>query len=197
MWWISDNLPALSALDRYDRLFQNDTRAAREKFLRTVKAHYFDSTTGLLCTYVDAEATRQIQGPRGISTMYGLHFLSDVDSSLATNQYQLARRHFIRELFGVAAAREYPEGVAASGDIDSGPLILGLGPSASGFAIAAAAVMGDSATTQALLKAAVVAGLPEIRSGELVYTTMPPVGQAVILFGKTELWKALLPPAIR
>jgi hypothetical protein len=63
--------------------------------------------------------------------------------------------------------------------------MFGLGPSASGFAIAAAAVMGDEATG-ALLKAAALAGLPEMQSGELRYMTMP-VGQAVILFGKTEL----------
>jgi len=188
MWWISDNLPALSALATYDKIYRRDTGAAREKFLQHVKAHYLDASTGLLCTYVDAENVRQIQGARGISTMYGLHFLRDIDDTFATNQYHLARRHFVREIFGVAAVREFAEGTGGAGDIDSGPLFLGFGPSASGFAIAAAAVMKDAATTKSLLKASVVAGLPELRSGELAYTLMPPVGQAVILFGKTELW---------
>lgn len=188
MWWISDNLPALSALVRYDRLFQRDTSAARQKFLQHVKAHYLDANTRLLCTYVDAETVQQIQGARGISTMYGLHFLRDVDPVFATEQYQLAHRYFIREVFGVAAVREFPHEAEGFGDIDSGPLIFGFGPSASGFAIPATAVMKDTATTKALLKAAVVAGLPELRAGELAYTIMPPVGQAVILFGKTELW---------
>ena len=85
--------------------------------------------------------------------------------------------------------REFPEGAAGTADIDSGQVIFGLGPSASGFAIAAAAVMGDDATAHSLLKASVLAGLPELRNGELHYTAMPPVGQAVILFGKTELLK--------
>jgi hypothetical protein len=187
MWWISDNLPALSALARYDRIYRRDTSAARQKFLQHVKAHYLDAGTGLVCTYVDAENTRQIQGARGISTMYGLHFLRDLDVPFATEQYQLARKHFIREIFGVAAVREFAEGDGGAGDIDSGPLVFGFGPSASGFAIAATAVMKDTATTEALLKAAVLVGLPELRSGELAYTIMPPVGQAVILFGKTEL----------
>ena len=188
MWWISDNLPALSALARYDSIYRRDTRAAREKFLQHVKAHYLDAATGLLSTYVDAENIRQIQGARGISTMYGLHFLCDIDPAFATNQYQLARQHFIREIFGVAAVREFAVGSGDTGDIDSGPLVFGFGPSASGFAIAASAVMRDAATTESLLKAAVATGLPELRSGELAYTIMPPVGQAVILFGKTESW---------
>jgi hypothetical protein len=192
MWWISDNLPALSALARYDRIYRRDTSAARNKFLQHVKAHYLDARTGLLCTYVDADHVRQIQGARGISTMYGLHFLGDLDDAFATNQYHLARQHFVREIFGVAAVREFAEGTGGTGDIDSGPLVFGLGPSASGFAIAAAAAMQDKATAGALLKAAVVAGLPEFRSTELAYTLMPPVGQAVILFGKTELWSKLL-----
>jgi len=68
-------------------------------------------------------------------------------------------------------------------------LFLGIGPSASGFAIAAAAVMGDEETAESLLKSLALAGLPELRSGELRYTSMPLVGQAVILFGKTELLK--------
>ena len=50
--------------------------------------------------------------------------------------------------------------------------------------------MEDDATAKSLLKASAVAGFPELRSGELHYTAMPPVGQAVILFGKTELLKA-------
>lgn len=187
MWWISDNLPALSALARYDKLYTRDTSTSREKFLKHVKTHYMDAGTGLLCTYVDAETIQQIQGARGISTMYGLHFLRDVDAGFATEQYRRARQYFIREIFGVAAVREFPPGNGDAGDIDSGPLVYGFGPSASGFAIAATAVMQDASTAKALLKAAVVAGLPELRSGELAYTIMPPVGQAVILFGKTEL----------
>lgn len=194
MWWISDNLPALAALARYDALFQGDTKTVRQKFLRTVKQHFLDPSTGLLATYVDADALRVVQGPRGISTMYGLHFLRDVSPEFAAGQYRRARQHLVRDVVGFAAVREFPEGVKARPDIDSGQLVLGFGPSASGFAIAAAAVMGDEATAQALLKGSVLAGLPEFRSGELRYTAMPPVGQAIILFGKTELIKFQMRP---
>ena len=66
-------------------------------------------------------------------------------------------------------------------------MVLGFGPSASGFAIAAAAMMGDEETAWKLLQAAAIVGLPAWRQGELHYTVMPPVGQAVIFFGKTSL----------
>ncbi len=47
--------------------------------------------------------------------------------------------------------------------------------------------MGDRETAAQLLKASVLAGVPEWHQDELEYTMMPPVGQAVILFGKTQL----------
>lgn len=189
MWWISDNLPALAGLARYDSLFRKDTRAVRERFLRTVKQHFIDGPTGLLATYVDADRYQILQGPRGISIMYGLHFLKNVSPEFAVDQYSRARALLVRDFLGLSAAREFPPGAEGRADIDSGPVFFGLGPSASGFAIAAAAVMNDETTAVSLLKAAALAGIPKLRNGELNYTAMPPVGQAVILFGKTELMR--------
>jgi len=193
MWWISDNFPAISALSRYDRLFQRDTSEARNRFLSILKMYYLDKKTGLFCTYVNPYGHIQKQGARGISVMYGLHFLKDFDADFATSQYELAKKSFVRSLFGVTAVREFPEGSSAESDIDSGPLIFGIGPSASGFAIAAAAVNGDEATAWELLQASALVGLPEWHNGELRYNAMPTVGQAVILFGKSELLKSDVP----
>src|SRR5437667_6795026 len=119
--------------------------------------------------------------------MYGLHFLKEVDANFARQQYAAAARCFVRSALGLAAVREFPEGASGAQDIDSGPVLLGFGPSASGFAIAAAAVMGDEETAWQLLQASAIAGLPVWQRGELQYTLMPPVGQAVVLFGKTSL----------
>ena len=38
-----------------------------------------------------------------------------------------------------------------------------------------------------LLKSSALIGLPVFENSELRYNAMPPVGQAVVLFGKTEL----------
>ncbi len=191
MWWITDNFPALSALARYNRLFRSYTRTfdAHTKFLQNLKQYYLDKQTGMYCTYVNPDTHSQSQGPRGISVMYGLHFLRDFDPPFALEQYNLAKKFLIRDVLGVCAAREFPEGENAKGDIDSGPVIFGLGLSASGFGIAAAVINGDTNTAQRLLNASAMAGLPVLRDGNLHYTSMPTVGQAVVLFGKTELLK--------
>ncbi len=191
MWWITAQLSGpVRFLSRYDRIFRSDTSAAREKFLHSLKTYYLDKDTGMFCTYVNPVNHTQLQGPRGISMMYGLHFLKDFDDKFAANQYDLAKSFLVQNMLGFSAVREFPKGTSGRADVDSGPLILGTGPSASGFAIAAAAINGDEATAGQLLKASAMAGMPVLREGELEYLSIPVVGQAVILFGMTELLKS-------
>ena len=49
--------------------------------------------------------------------------------------------------------------------------------------------MKDQRTVDELLRSLSVIGLPTIEGKELRYASMPMVGQAVILFGKTAAWK--------
>jgi hypothetical protein len=193
MWWITDNFPAQAALSRYDRIFHCDTTEARNRFLTSLKANYMDKSTGLFCTFVNPNGHIQEQGARGVSVMYGLHFLKDFDPDFAASQYLLAKNCFVTSLLGLTAVREVPEGDNFQSDVASGPMILGAGPAASGFAIAAAAVNGDVATAWELLKASALVGLPRLQDGMLQYVAMPIVGQAVILFGKSELLKSDVP----
>ena len=66
---------------------------------------------------------------------------------------------------------------------------MGFGASASGFAIAATAVMDDVEAGGQLLRSLFLLGL-EVRDGDkLYYRELPEVGQAVILFGRTEILK--------
>jgi hypothetical protein len=185
MWWLTDNFVAMSALARYADAFSKDISALKDKLVKSVKDLYLDEQTGLFATYIKPADHEVLQGPRGISVMYGLQFIRDFDEKFAAAQYALAKRYFIRTGLGFGAVREFPEGQEGTGDVDSGPVLLGFGPSASGFAIAAAARMGDDEVFESLLRASRWAGMPVFEEDRLRYRTMPPVGQAVILFGKT------------
>jgi len=185
MWWLTDNFVAMSALAHYAEVFSKDITGIKEKLVESVKKHYLDEDTGLFATYVKPKGHQVLQGPRGISVMYGLQFLADFDPKFARAQYALAKRHLIKTGLGFGAVREFPEGQKGSGDVDSGPVLLGFGPSASGFAIGAAARMKDDEVFESLLRASRWAGMPVFEGDKLRYQTMPPVGQAVILFGKT------------
>ena len=188
MWWLTDNFPALSALVAYDRAF-NSQRAKPlvAKHLASVRQYYLDTATGMFSTYVFPKERRSLQGPRGISQMYGLHFLRDFAPEFAGEQYALARRHLFTSVLGIPGVREFPEGMLVTPDVDSGPLVFGMGPSASGFAVAASATMGERELAANLARAAGVVGMPVMGEGKLTYALMPAVGQGVILYGKSLL----------
>jgi hypothetical protein len=77
-------------------------------------------------------------------------------------------------------------------DVDSGPVIPGLGASASasGLAIMGAASFGDLGYFRSLLASLEFAGFPREREGRLRYHASNPVGDAVLLYAMTEgpLW---------
>jgi hypothetical protein len=148
-------------------------------------------------TRVEAQSRTMSHGPRGISMMYGLQFLNDFAPDFAREQYVLAKRHLVAPILGACAVREYPIGQEGPADIDSGQLIMGFGSSASGFAIGATAVMGDTATTGQLLIALALLGLEVVNGDKLSYRDIPQVGQVVIFYGRSELVKqwSVPPPA--
>lgn len=93
---------------------------------------------------------------------------------------------------GLYVCLEHPERPGMSladrdfGDLDSGPVILGVGTSASGFALAATKRMGEEHIASGLEQFAIIMGNPTWIENRLYYVNMfHPVGQAVILFGKT------------
>ncbi len=63
----------------------------------------------------------------------------------AKDQFEKYKKHFIEYKFGLPAVREYPIGVDNDGDVDSGPVIMGVGASASIVAIRAMAENKEAA----------------------------------------------------
>jgi hypothetical protein len=61
---------------------------------------------------------------------------------------------------GAPGLREHPRGTSLPGDVDSGPLILGLSTSASGVALGSAVLFGDRAMAAALAGLAEATGAP-------------------------------------
>jgi hypothetical protein len=57
--------------------------------------------------------------------------MNEIDSAFAAEQFTLLTEHFIDTRFGLVGVREYPSGVSGIGDVDSGPVIFGMGGAAS------------------------------------------------------------------
>ncbi|MEM6823278.1 MAG: hypothetical protein AAF558_15215, partial [Verrucomicrobiota bacterium] len=91
------------------------------------------------------------------------------------------RTQLYSPVLGFGAVKEYPKGYSGWGDIDSGPVILGLSFSATGFFIASAKLESDPSMFRRLYATVEFAGIPISRSDSKEYLTAGPLGNAIML----------------
>ena len=81
--------------------------------------------------------------PRGCALSYQTRYLREFDEALARDWWEHYRRRYLVERAGLVGLREWPPGRERAGDVDSGPVVEGVGAAATGLGIAAARSMGD------------------------------------------------------
>lgn len=122
--------------------------------------------------------------------------LQIVEPNFAIDQYQRAKKELGGAALGFGFSREWPRSVPGTPDIDSGPVVPGLGASASasGLAILAAAAFDDTRYFAQLVTSLNFAGFPDETDGQLQYQASNPVGDAVMLYAMLEgpLWDSVL-----
>jgi hypothetical protein len=175
-----DNAAIVGALALHQRATGIDHRevlaawAARLPVLR-------DASTGLLVQAVAPHDGQVVDGPRGSGTALAVWFLSFADAEQSRSLYEAVRGHLRRDLLGFGAVREYPPGSEGHGDIDSGPVVLGVSISATGFALAGSRIHGDAETFEALWATAYLFGAPVDRDGVRSFALGGPLGDAMML----------------
>ena len=138
--WYFDTIMALVSLDLYDRAHGlAHTGPLIEQHFAWLRSHATDTGTGLPVAY---------QGglPRGCDLSMQICLLQQLDSRTAQRLYaDYVQHHWVNFGF-IAGFREWPKsrGPSSTGDIDSGPLILGIGPTATGVGIGAAKAVSDA-----------------------------------------------------
>lgn len=99
-----------------------------------------------------------------------IRFVHEIDPAVAAAQYAGMERTFATRLLGLLpAVREFPRGVHGEGDMDSGPVILGVSAPASVVGIAAARVTGHPRAAADLRATPEVLGLPLQWGGKRSY----------------------------
>ncbi|MFT5682928.1 MAG: hypothetical protein ACI8RZ_003852, partial [Myxococcota bacterium] len=137
-----------------------------------------DPETGMLYQRLSTTSGAPADQPRGSGTAFSAFFLEPADPDLsAALTASLNHRSFL----GFGGIREYPVGVRGRGDIDSGPVLFGIGVSATGFGIAAARLHGEAAHYRALVRTATLFGLPVPLHGGQWHLTGGGIGNAIML----------------
>jgi hypothetical protein len=165
----------------HDRATGRTGDPALERWLATYRAEAVDPATGMLVQRLSPESGRPADRPRGSGTAFASFFLVYADPILSADLYAALAIQAERHALGCSAVREYPRGVRGRGDIDSGPVVLGLGVSATGFALAGARAHGDEATYRGLLRTACLFGLPVPHRGGRWFLTGGGLGNAILL----------------
>ena len=124
------------------------------------------------------------QTSRGSGSAWNLFYLWYVDPTFARKQYKKLHKHFFQSYGPWGGVREWKD-PNKGGDVDSGPLLLGLSPAATGFAIAAALYSKDETSLRKMLLTAETAGFSLQWKGQRWYLTAPFVGDAILLAMRT------------
>ncbi|HEX8693006.1 MAG TPA: hypothetical protein VF746_11335 [Longimicrobium sp.] len=161
--WPGDNAVGAAVLRSCGTLLDPRYARAAEAWLRAALARA-DPASGLLP--FDDRSRR----PRGSSTALMIRFVYEIDPGVAAAHFGAFERLFATRLAGLLpAAREYPRGVDGRGDVDSGPVVLGVSAPASLVGIAAARIVGRERAAADLRATPEVLGLPVQWRGQRSY----------------------------
>ncbi|WP_330253570.1 hypothetical protein OG874_02870 [Nocardia sp. NBC_00565] len=182
--WPVDNVVAVAALRLHDRIVGSRFESVIAEWLTSARAH-LDPATGLL----PHQATPVLEGARGSSQSVIQRFLPEIDAAWAGEQYSAFRRLFVDTPLGLPGVREYPHGRNGTGDVDSGPLILGVSASATVVAIGAARAHGDRSLAGPLTGLGESLGVPVTLGNSKRYAFGAlPIGDAFLA------WSFAVPP---
>ncbi len=149
------------------------TRVYRERFTHRPSGYLFQSA---------GRGGRAHESPRGSGTALAAYLLVLRRPAPRPRLAGALARTGHTSLVGFGAVREYAPGAAGHGDIDSGPVVLGVSVSATGFALAAARQSGDRDRYHALYRTAALFGVPVRAQGrERRFVTGGALGDAILL----------------
>jgi hypothetical protein len=205
--WPFDTIPCLTSLALHDAATgAKDSSPPIEAHLAWVDEHATDAATGLPWSRIDNETGERRELPRGCDLSLRIMFLGWFSPDRAKATYQAYAKHFWLERFVAAGFAEWPEGKEHFADLDSGPILMGIGSAASALGMGAARAAGDQtrlarltaqvkamregiaavAATGTAEEPALLAGLLPVRPG---YISGSLFGDAVLFLALTwERW---------
>jgi hypothetical protein len=176
----TDVAAVAAAIAVHGRATQADHRRVLLHWAARVRAVQIDAKSGLVHQRMGARDGRPHDAPRGSGTGLCAYFAGFADRALAA---QLAEGLFRQEatFLGFGAIREYAPGYSGRGDVDSGPVVLGVSVSATGFALAPARAFDHADRFRRLYRTTDLFGVPVERGGRTRFATGGAIGNALLL----------------
>jgi len=183
--WPCDNVTALASLRLHDELFGSRHHEIIDAWVAGTKRN-LDPSTGMIAHQCDVRTGRSLVPPRASTQVYIHALLPELSAGFAREQYARFRSAFVSDWLGYLPVREYPHGISGRGDVDTGPLILGISPSATTVSIAAARANGDCELAERSVILSETVGFPWTSGGEKSFGFgRIVVADAFLVWGKT------------
>lgn len=177
--WPADGVMCVAALAWHDRLQPPQYQDVIRQWLQAVDSRL--DTHQLIPHEVQAGSGVVRTPARGSSQSQLLNFLIEIDSTYAQPHFHRYRALFLTSRLGLPGVLESPKGTAAAEDIDSGPVIWGVGGAASIVGRRTMQRFGDTTTTVGLRNSIEAFGLPRHTSeGKSYLLGQLPIADAFI-----------------
>ena len=177
----ADIAAVVGSIGLYDRATGSDHRALLATFDAQMRARCIDTASGLAFQSIDAATGRPTGPPRASGTAIAVYFLSFADPPLARDLFDAMRRSQRASFLGFGGVREYALGHAGGGDVDSGPVLFGVGVTASAFSLAGARMFGDRDLYETVYRTANLFGGPVDIGTRRPFTIAGSIGNAILL----------------
>ena len=180
--WPADGVYGLAALALHDALFAPRYRGDIQRYVTMLTAR-LDPQIALPPHSADPKTGEAVIEARGLSSAVMSRMMCEVDPVLGKQFYERTRTHFVDAHMGILPGVFEHRDHRGGGDIDSGPLLLGISGSASAIMIGAAHCYDDDALADALMASMHAVGVPLAdRYGFGVL----PVGEAIFESSRTS-----------
>lgn len=164
----------------HGRVTGKDHARVLQHWASRVRAGQLDRQSGLVFQRMDAASGAPHDAPRGSGTGLAAYFAGFADRQIAELLTSGLLAHE-STFFGFGAIREYAAGRHGHGDVDSGPVILGVSVAATGFALAPARAFGHREQFERIFRTTALFGAPVERAGRMRFSTGGPIGNALML----------------
>jgi hypothetical protein len=176
----TDVAAVAAAIAVHGRATGVDHGAVLKHWADRVRAVQTDPASGLVIQRMDARNGEPHDAPRGSGTGLAAYFAGFADREVARTLADALLRHE-STLWGFGAIREYGAGHHGRGDIDSGPVLLGVSVSATGFALAPARAFHREDVFERIYRTTDLFGLPTQVGTRRRFCTGGAVGNALLL----------------
>ena len=185
--YIPDMLVAIVALNIYSKIYNGRYQDLVQKWMDAAKGEWMDKETGLLVSFMSNSGTISPM-IKGSYSALNCYYLSLIDIEFAKQQFQILKKYFKKTLPLIAGIKEYYAEKCLFGfDIDAGPIVFGLSPSGTGFALGAATMCNDYKFRKQILRTAEIACSTVSYKGKSHYllANVALVGEAILLAMRT------------